>query len=38
MADANKIKLLPIIVNDCEEKRLEFNFKEPNYQKLLGQK
>jgi hypothetical protein len=38
MVDADKIKLLPIIVNDCEEKRLEFNFKEPNYQKLLGQK
>lgn len=38
MVDAEKIKLFPIIVNDCEEKRLEVNFTEPNYKKLLAEK
>lgn len=38
MVDAEKIKQLPIIINECEEKQLEFDFKEPDYKKLLGQK
>lgn len=37
MIMADKIKLVPFIVNNCEtEKQLELNFEEPNYTKLMA--
>ncbi len=39
MIDATKIRQLPIIVNYCEtQKQMEFDFDEPDYQKLLNTK
>lgn len=39
MIDAAKIRQLPIIVNYCEtDKQVEFDFEEPDYQKLIGMK
>lgn len=39
MIDAAKIRQLPIIVNYCTtQKQVEFDFDEPDYQKLIGMK
>ncbi len=39
MIAADKVRGLPIIVNYCrDQKELEYNFKEPNYKKLLEMK
>ena len=39
MVDAAKIRKLPIIVNYCKnQKRMEFDFDEPDYTKLLNSK